>query len=43
VSGRETPDEITLYESVGFGALDLSVAMGAYQACKKAGVGTKIE
>jgi ornithine cyclodeaminase/alanine dehydrogenase-like protein (mu-crystallin family) len=43
VSGRETSDEITLYESVGFGALDLSVAMGAYQACKKAGVGAEIE
>jgi ornithine cyclodeaminase len=43
VSGRETADEITMYESVGFGALDLSVAIGAYQACKEAGVGVEVK
>jgi ornithine cyclodeaminase len=43
LSGRETSDEITLYESVGFGVLDLSVAIGAYRACKAAGVGLKAD
>jgi ornithine cyclodeaminase len=43
LSGRETSDEITLYESVGFGVLDLSVAIDAYRACKAAGVGLKAD
>ena len=43
LSGRETSDEIILYESVGFGVLDLSVAIGAYRACKAAGVGLKAD
>jgi ornithine cyclodeaminase/alanine dehydrogenase-like protein (mu-crystallin family) len=43
LSGRETSDEITMYESVGFGALDLSVAVGAYRASKAAGVGLKAD
>ena len=43
LAGRETSDEITLYESVGFGVLDLSVAIGAYRACKAAGLGLKAD
>jgi ornithine cyclodeaminase/alanine dehydrogenase-like protein (mu-crystallin family) len=43
LTGRETPDEITLYESVGFGVLDLAVAFSAYRVCRQAGVGLTVE
>ncbi|MGD8446155.1 MAG: hypothetical protein PVH37_16345 [Desulfobacterales bacterium] len=43
LSGREASNEITLYKSVGFGVLDLSVAFDAYRACKASGVGLKAD
>ena len=43
LTGRDTPDEITLYESIGFGVLDLAVAISAYKACMQSGAGLTVE
>ena len=43
LSGRETKDEITLYESVGFSVLDLAVAISAYNLCMEFGMGLTVK
>jgi ornithine cyclodeaminase len=43
LNGREDEKEITLYESVGFAALDIAVAIMAYRKFREADVGTRIE
>ena len=40
--GRENDHEITLYESVGFAALDLAVAIMVYEKAAKLGMGSKL-
>lgn len=41
-AGREHPDEITLYKSVGIAYLDTAVAKSVYERAIAAGVGTSI-
>jgi len=41
--GREGPREITLYESVGFGALDIALAAALLQRAEAEGWGTEVE
>jgi ornithine cyclodeaminase/alanine dehydrogenase-like protein (mu-crystallin family) len=41
--GRENDQEITIYESVGFAALDIAVAAVAYRKAVEKGVGTKVD
>jgi ornithine cyclodeaminase/alanine dehydrogenase-like protein (mu-crystallin family) len=41
--GRENDQEITVYESVGFAALDIAVAAAAYTKAMEFGIGTQIE
>jgi len=41
--GRENDREITIYESVGFAALDIAVAAAAYTKATELGIGTQIE
>ncbi|NLA70589.1 MAG: ornithine cyclodeaminase family protein [Clostridiales bacterium] len=41
IPGRESDDEIIVYENVGFGALDLAVAAEIYEKAVTAGAGTK--
>ena len=40
--GRERDTEITLYESLGFAALDLAVAIAVYEKCLKLGLGIQL-
>jgi ornithine cyclodeaminase len=40
ISGRENKQEITLYESVGFAALDIAVAVTAYRKSLELGIGS---
>ncbi|MBQ0018215.1 MAG: ornithine cyclodeaminase family protein [Clostridiales bacterium] len=40
IPGRESDDEIIVYENVGFGALDLVAAAQIVAAAEKAGIGT---
>jgi ornithine cyclodeaminase len=40
--GRENDQEITIYESVGFAALDIAVAAAAYARAIELGIGTQI-
>ncbi|RLB39429.1 MAG: ornithine cyclodeaminase family protein, partial [Deltaproteobacteria bacterium] len=40
--GREREEEITIYESVGFGALDIAVAVLAYEKSSLLGIGTEV-
>jgi ornithine cyclodeaminase len=41
MAGRESDKEITLYESVGFAALDLAVAIATYEKAVERGFGTE--
>lgn len=41
IPGRESDDEIIVYENVGMGALDLTTAAEIYDRAKKAGIGLK--
>jgi ornithine cyclodeaminase len=41
--GRENDQEITIYESVGFAALDIAVAAAAYRKAVGKGLGTKVD
>lgn len=41
--GRENDREITIYESVGFAALDIAVAAAAYRKAVGKGLGTKVD
>lgn len=43
IPGRESEQEITIYESVGFGALDIAVAIAAYRKAVEQGVGIDVE
>ncbi len=43
VPGRQDPAEITIYESVGFAALDLAVAVEAYQRALQTKVGIEVD
>ena len=43
IPGRENDEEITIYESVGFAALDIAVAVAAFEKARAAGLGTAIE
>lgn len=43
IPGRENEQEITLYESVGFAALDIAVAATAYSKALQLGIGTGID
>ena len=42
IPGRENEREITIYESVGFAALDIAVAVRAYERSLQLGVGRKV-
>jgi len=42
VRGRTSPDEITLFESLGIGLWDLAVASHVYDACVAAGRGSRL-
>jgi ornithine cyclodeaminase len=41
--GRENDQEITIYESVGFAALDIAVAAAAYRKALEKGIGLKVD
>jgi ornithine cyclodeaminase/alanine dehydrogenase-like protein (mu-crystallin family) len=41
--GRTTPDEITIFESLGLAVEDLAAAMVAYRTARDAGIGTSVE
>lgn len=41
LDGRQSPDEITLFKSVGLAALDLAVARLVYDRSRRLGVGTE--
>jgi len=41
--GRGGPDEITLFESLGLGLEDVTVAMRVYERARAAGVGQEVE
>jgi ornithine cyclodeaminase/alanine dehydrogenase-like protein (mu-crystallin family) len=41
--GRENDHEITIYESVGFAALDIAVAAAVYRKAAQKGLGTKVD
>ncbi len=43
IPGRENDQEITIYESVGFAALDIAVAIRAYKNAMRSGMGTIID
>ncbi len=43
LSGRETPDEITLFKSLGVAVEDLAAADFVYHAAKRDGVGTWVD
>jgi ornithine cyclodeaminase/alanine dehydrogenase-like protein (mu-crystallin family) len=43
IPGRENETEITIYESVGFAALDIAVAIAAYRKSLELGIGAKID
>jgi ornithine cyclodeaminase len=42
IPGRENEKELTIYESVGFAALDIAVAVAAYKKLSKSGTGTDV-
>jgi ornithine cyclodeaminase len=42
IPGRENEQEITFYESVGFAALDIAVAVEAYRKSLEANIGTRL-
>src|SRR5579875_409461 len=41
--GRQSPDEITVFKSVGLGIQDLATALSAYERAKEMGIGTEVE
>jgi len=41
--GRNTPNEITIFESLGLAVEDLAAAVVAYRAAREAGLGTSVE
>jgi ornithine cyclodeaminase/alanine dehydrogenase-like protein (mu-crystallin family) len=41
--GRESPEDVTLFKSLGIGLEDIAVAMKVYQKAKDAGVGRWVE
>jgi len=43
VRGRSTPDEITLFDSVGIGAQDVAVAAVLLEAATRRGIGTRVD
>jgi ornithine cyclodeaminase/alanine dehydrogenase-like protein (mu-crystallin family) len=43
VSGRQSPDEITLFKSLGIAVEDLAAANHSYKKAAAAGAGTLIE
>ena len=43
LSGRDTPDEITLFKSLGVAVEDLAAADFVYHAAKRDGVGTWVD
>ena len=43
IPGREDEKEITIYESVGFGALDIAVAIVVYKKALDLGIGTSVD
>jgi ornithine cyclodeaminase/alanine dehydrogenase-like protein (mu-crystallin family) len=43
MSGRQSDTEITIYESLGFAALDLAAAVAVYEKCLKIGAGRRID
>ena len=43
IPGRESEKEVTIYESVGFAALDIAVAITAYRKSLTAGIGSIVE
>ncbi|MBW2094321.1 MAG: ornithine cyclodeaminase family protein [Deltaproteobacteria bacterium] len=43
IPGREDEKEVTIYESVGFAALDIAVAITAYRKSLTAGIGSIVE
>lgn len=43
VAGRETPDEITLFKSLGVAVEDLAAAHFVYHEAKRTGVGTTVD
>jgi ornithine cyclodeaminase len=43
IPGRESDREITIYESVGFGALDIAVAIATYRKALEQGKGIQVE
>ncbi len=43
LAGRENRQEITLYESVGFAALDIAIAVAVYRNASKLGFGLEVD
>jgi len=43
IPGRENEQEITLYESVGFAALDIAVAVAAFRKALDSGIGSRVD
>ncbi len=41
--GRQSPDEITFFKSVGLGIQDLTMALSAYERAKEMGIGIEVE
>jgi alanine dehydrogenase len=41
--GRESPEDVTLFKSLGIGLEDIAVAIKVYQKAKDAGVGRWID
>ena len=41
--GRTSPEDITLFKSLGIGLEDIAVAMKVFQKAKEAGVGRWLE
>lgn len=42
-SGRDSDDEVTLFESVGFSVLDIAMAIGVYEAARAKKIGQAID
>lgn len=42
IPGRQNDEEITVYESVGFAALDIAVAVAAYKKLSQLGIGAEV-
>ena len=42
IKGRENDQEITIYESIGFAALDIAIAVAVYESAMDNGLGVVI-